>query len=229
MRLAVDKSLIRTLCLLYELSRNVDSRKAGKRFHMIVMKFGGSSLESGEAIGRVTRIVKSQLSRKPIVVVSAMGKTTDRLFELADEAERGHSYFVWKRLKDLQEFHLEEAAKVTGGEVFESLEHSVRKQFSHLCRLIFESTDEGRELTAALRDEIASLGERVSSEIVTAALKSAGIDSIHLDSRKVILTDDKYTQATPLYWESYARLRRSIPYRAEHHTVVMGGFIGATA
>ena len=196
---------------------------------MIVMKFGGSSLESGEAIGRVTRIVKSQLSRKPIVVVSAMGKTTDRLVELADEAARGHSYFVWKRLKDLQEFHLEEAAKLTNGEAFEALEHSLRKQFSHLCRVIFETTDEGGEFTAALRDEILSLGERVSSEIMAAALNSAGVDSLHLDSRKVILTDAKHTQATPLYWESYARLRRAIPYRAEHHTVVMGGFIGATA
>ena len=131
---------------------------------MIVMKFGGSSLESGEAIARVTRIVKSELTRKPIVVVSAMGKTTDRLAELADEASRGHNYFVWKRLKDLQEFHLDEAAKVIGGDALESLEHSLRKQCSHLCRLIFETTDEGGEFTAALRDEILSLGERVSSE-----------------------------------------------------------------
>lgn len=196
---------------------------------MIVMKFGGSSLESGESIGRVTRIVRSQLSRKPVVVVSAMGKTTDRLVELSDEAERGHSYMVWKRLKDLQEFHLEEAAKVIDGDAFHSLEHSLRRQFSHLCRLIFETTDEGGEFTPALRDEITSLGERVSSEIMTAALNSAGVAALHLDARKVILTDDRHTHATPLYWETYAKLRRVIPYRAQHHTVVMGGFIGATA
>jgi len=196
---------------------------------MIVMKFGGSSVASGEAIGRVTQIVKSQLSRNPVVVVSAMGKTTNRLLELADEAGRGHIYFVWKRLKELQEFHLEEAAKVIRGDAFDSLEQSVRKQFTQLCRIILEATDEGREITAALRDEIASLGERVSSEIVAAALNSAGISALHLDSRKVILTDDKHTHATPLYWETYAKLRRVVPFRDEHHTLVMGGFIGATA
>ena len=65
---------------------------------MIVMKFGGSSVESGSAIRRVAAIVKTQLSRKPVVVVSAMGKTTSRLLELAQEAARAHKYFVSKNL-----------------------------------------------------------------------------------------------------------------------------------
>jgi aspartate kinase len=196
---------------------------------MIVMKFGGSSLESGEAIHRVTKIVKSQLERKPVVVVSAMGKTTNQLLDLAAEAERGHSYFAWKRLKELQEYHIEETGKVIGGAALESLENSLHKQFTDLCRLIFEMSDEGREFTPALKDEIASLGERVSSEILTAALASAGVNAFHLDSRKMILTDDEYTNATPLYWETYAKIRRVIPVLAFNRTVVMEGFIGATA
>ena len=56
---------------------------------MIVMKFGGTSVESAEAIQRVTGIVKSRLDRKPIVVVSAMGKTTNRLLKIADLAVSG--------------------------------------------------------------------------------------------------------------------------------------------
>jgi aspartate kinase len=196
---------------------------------MIVMKFGGSSLESGEAIFRVTQIVKSELARNPVVVVSAMGKTTNRLLDLATEAERGHSYFAWQSLKELQEYHLEEASKVVSGAALDSLGDSLHRQFTQMCRLIFEASDEGRELTPALKDEIASLGERVSSEIVAAAMQAAGIDSFHLDSRKVILTDDNHTHATPRYWETYAKLRRVIPVLAADRTVVMGGFIAATA
>ena len=53
---------------------------------MIVMKFGGSSVESAAAIDRVVSIVESRLARKPVVVVSAMGKTTNRLLECAQLA-----------------------------------------------------------------------------------------------------------------------------------------------
>ena len=56
---------------------------------MIVMKFGGTSVESRAALERVTGIVKSRLSRKPVVVVSAMGKTTNRLLKIANLAVSG--------------------------------------------------------------------------------------------------------------------------------------------
>src|SRR4051794_22958010 len=56
---------------------------------MIVMKFGGTSVESEQAIRRVTDIVHAHESRRPIVVVSAMGKTTNKLLEAATEAAGG--------------------------------------------------------------------------------------------------------------------------------------------
>ena len=56
---------------------------------MIVMKFGGSSLESASAIEQVASIVKAHLKQRPTIVVSAMGKTTDGLVEAADHAARG--------------------------------------------------------------------------------------------------------------------------------------------
>jgi aspartate kinase len=56
---------------------------------MIVMKFGGSSLESRESIERVARIVASAKERHPLVVVSAMGKTTNRLIAMAEASELG--------------------------------------------------------------------------------------------------------------------------------------------
>jgi aspartate kinase len=195
---------------------------------MIVMKFGGSSVESGEAIQRLIAIVKGHLDRKPVVVVSAMGKTTDRLLKLAEEAECGHVYFVSTHIAELKDYHFDEAAKVVNGEALEILETSLRRHFRDLHTTLAEISDEGRDLTPELRDEIVSYGERMSSEIVAAALSAGGVPSIHLDARQVIVTDDQYGHATPLYFESYGKLRRAIVMLARERVVVMGGFIAAT-
>lgn len=196
---------------------------------MIVMKFGGSSVESGEAIARLVHTVQEQLARKPVVVVSAMGRTTNRLLELAEEAAHGHMYFVHKHLAELQDYHLEEAGRVASGEALAALEVSLQTHFRDLRITLAEICNEGRDLTPALRDEIASFGERMSSEVVTAALKTSGIPAVHLDARQVILTDDQHAQAVPLYWETYAKLRRVVPGLAKDGSVVvMGGFIGSS-
>jgi aspartate kinase len=163
------------------------------------------------------------------VVVSAMGKTTDKLVHFSSEAARGHLYPASKDLDDMLEHHLEQAALVTSGDALTRVETSLQRHFRDLRMILFELTGEGRELTPALQDEILSVGERVSSEIVAAALDAAGVPSAHLDARQLILTDDRHTQATPRYWETYAKLRRVLPRLAEERVVVLGGFIGATA
>jgi aspartate kinase len=195
---------------------------------MIVMKFGGSSLESGTSIRRVTDIVKSYRDAAPVVVVSAMGKTTNQLLEIAADAGMGRSYAAWQGLKDLWEYHSDVAAEVASGEVLERLERSIRRHFDSLRDIVFHVADDCVELTPALKDEIMSFGERLSSEVVTAALSCAGIPAAHLDSRQVILTNDHHTHAVPQLWETYAKLRRVVPQLAKTRTVVMGGFIGAT-
>jgi aspartate kinase len=196
---------------------------------MIVMKFGGSSVESGDAITRLAAIVESHLRQKPVVVVSAMGKTTNQLLEFAEHARRGDRYLGSKCLDELQDYHFEVAGEVINGDALHRIEISLQRFFRDLRVMLFEVADEGREVTPALVDEISSFGERMSSEIVAAALENTGIPSVHLDARQVILTDNRHTHATPLYWESYARLRRVIPYLSEGgRVVVLGGFIGAT-
>ena len=195
---------------------------------MIVMKFGGTSVDSGEAIARLAGIVNSHLEQQPVVVVSAMGKTTNKLLEFAEHARRGDHYLACKCLDELHDHHFEVAGEVTYGDALQRLETSLQRSFRDLRVIGSEVADEGREVTPALLDEIASFGERMSSEIVAAALEAGAIPSVHLDARQVILTDRRHTQATPLFWESYAKLRRVIPYLSDGRVVVMGGFIGAT-
>ena len=79
---------------------------------MIVMKFGGSSVESALAIERVASIVKARVAQKPIVVVSAMGKTTNKLLALANAAIKGKREDYIRQLHDLRDFHSREARLV---------------------------------------------------------------------------------------------------------------------
>src|SRR5579863_5314405 len=79
---------------------------------MIVMKFGGTSVESAQAIERVASIVKARVDRKPIVVVSAMGKTTNKLLAIANAAVGGKREDYIRQLHDLRDFHSREARLV---------------------------------------------------------------------------------------------------------------------
>ena len=184
---------------------------------MIVMKFGGTSVESAEAIERVAGIVKSRLDRKPVVVVSAMGKTTNRLLKIADLAVSGQREEALRELVSLRDFHLRESG----------MERTVDEHFQELSELAKGLAALG-ELTPRSIDAISSFGERLSSLIVTNHFKHHGLRAVHLDSRKVIVTDRRHTQAAPDLQESYARLAAAIPPLVEDHVVVMGGFIAAT-
>ena len=77
---------------------------------MMVMKFGGTSVESAEAIGRVAGIVESRLERHPVVVVSAMGKTTNKLLAMAETAVAGDKAGALEQWEALRTSHLREAS-----------------------------------------------------------------------------------------------------------------------
>jgi aspartate kinase len=84
------------------------------------------------------------------------------------------------------------------------------------------------ELTPRSIDAISAYGERLSSYIVTQAFRHFGLEAEHLDSRQVMVTDKRHTQAAPLFAETYRRLAGVIPPMAERGVVVMGGFIAAS-
>ena len=185
---------------------------------MIVMKFGGSSVESAAAIARVAAIVAARLARKPVVVVSAMGKTTNLLLEIANQAVAGHRERALTQLDELEQFHDKE-----GG-----ASQVVFAHFAELRELVKGLAIMG-EFTPRATDAISDFGERLSSLVVTAQFREHGLDAVHVDSRQVILTDTRHTHAAPLFPESYEKLAAVIPALAEAgKVVVMGGFIGST-
>ena len=153
---------------------------------MIVMKFGGTSVESAEAIGRVAEIVRARMERRPVVVVSAMGKTTNMLLEIGEMAAKGKRDCL-AYLGELRDFHLRESAGL-------GIEKEVNSQFKELKALV-GGLMVMNEMTPRATDAISSYGERISSSIVNAFFHKAGIPSLHWDSRCVIVTDSRHMHA----------------------------------
>jgi aspartate kinase len=193
---------------------------------MIVMKFGGTSVESRDAIARVTSIVQKHQHRRPIVVVSAMGKTTNKLLAAAQEAASGRRDQALTIVDELRGQHLTHGLAIAGSAAAD-LDRFIRTHFDWLDELVKGLSVVG-ELSDRSKDAIASVGERLSSLVVSFAFRAAGMDTQHVDSRRVILTDARFTQAQPLFEETYAMLAEYVRPIAEHSVVVMGGFIAAT-
>jgi len=178
---------------------------------MIVMKFGGTSVESAAAIERLAGIVNDRRAEQPIVVVSAMGKTTNRLLEAANLAVSGQRPEALDKVESLRAYHHAEADAYGAARLID--EH-----FNELAELVRGLAIIG-ELTPRSIDAVSSFGERISSRIVALALGGS-----HIDSRTVIITDERHTMAAPLYEESYQRLRET----TWGDITVMGGFIAST-
>ncbi len=166
---------------------------------MIVMKFGGTSVESAEAITRVAGIVRSRMDGKPLVVVSAMGKTTNKLLAIAAAAVSGDLDQALLVLGELRDFHLREAAGL-------DIDDIIHQHFRELDALARGLAVMG-ELTPRATDAISAYGERISSVIVAAHFRRCGLSASHVDARSVIVTDQRHTQAAPLFPQTNARLQ----------------------
>jgi aspartate kinase len=194
---------------------------------MIVMKFGGTSVESAAAIERVASIVKAREERRPVVVVSAMGKTTNKLLAIAHAAIEGTRQKYLQQIHELRDFHSREARQLVPLSQRAELDRILDDHFQELTELAKGLAVLG-ELTPRSIDAISAYGERLSSEIVARAFNHLGMRAAHVDSRQVIITDRRHTQAAPLFPLTYARLAAAIPPLARESVVVMGGFIAST-
>jgi len=195
---------------------------------MIVMKFGGASLASVESIRQVIRIVGRELHRRPIMVASAIGDTTDALLELLTHARRGNGYPAWKALEEIKTEHFALSEELLDGERQNGIDQFLRDTFRDLHVRILELCEGERGFNAELQDWVLSLGEQLSSRLLAAILDEHCGSARHVDARKLIVTNDNFTRAEPRYWETYARIRWCLPMAAPGSTVVLGGFIGST-
>lgn len=195
---------------------------------MIVMKFGGTSVQDAQAIDRVAAIVRERLKEKPVVVVSALAKITDQLLAMATAAGTGDRTKALELSRGARERHYNTAVDLLGTHAFEQIAPELEADFNSLDELLRGVVAVG-ELTARTTDTIAGFGERVSSKIAASAFSQRGIDATHVDSRRCIVTDDNFSKAVPQFEETNARLADVVkPLLDRNRVPVMGGFIGAT-
>jgi aspartate-semialdehyde dehydrogenase len=193
---------------------------------MRVLKFGGTSLGSPNAIRAAAGVIRSSMAKSgpAAVVVSAFQGVTDALIDLARRAARGEEYAG--PLAELEERHLTAVGELLPDGEQGPIVAELEALFRELADLLRGVTLTG-ELTSRVQDSVMGFGERLSAVIVAAYLASAGVGAEPLDMRRLVRTDARF---------GAARIDRDATYRAirEHFAghpalQVATGFIGATA
>lgn len=201
---------------------------AGEVDQMLVMKFGGTSVEDAAAIGRLVEITRNALDRKPVIVVSAMAGTTNALLSCASLSAEGRRDEAESRLEAIAARHLQAADQLALAAEVEPLR---AKLLSHIDEVRAALDELAVELASVPRllDTIAARGELLSSQIVVAALRAAGICSVWVDVRPLLVTDDDFTRAAVQFDEALPNLEGSFRSLIDAGLVpVTQGFIGST-
>jgi aspartate kinase len=211
MRAMNRPQLVRSATLPHRNSRKKNRSEADA--FMLVMKFGGSSVADAGHIRHIAKIVQERLNRKPVVVLSAMGDTTDHLLEAAEKALSIGPLSVEPSLEKITATHLN-ALRELG--LSNTLTPEPRELLSELASLL-SGISLIKELTAKTQDYLVSFGERLSTRVVACYFRSIGINARALDGWDAgFISDSNFTSA-----EILAESWRTIP--AALAAVIDGG------
>ncbi len=193
---------------------------------MIVLKFGGSSVQDREMIDRAIDITAGQIDRAPLLVASAMGKTTDALVRTGACARDGRSECARQELSALTEHHYGTARSFLTGDNLAAAESALESLFHELSSLV-KGLLLLREFTFRSSDALLSFGELLSTTLIYHRMIERGIPAEFLDSRQLIRTDEQFTAAVPLMTETAAVIRDRV-HPEPGKILVAQGFIAST-
>ncbi len=197
---------------------------------LVVMKFGGTSVEDAAAIERSAAIVAGRVAggKNPVVVISAMSKVTDQLLRAAAAAAQGDRTGALAISSRLRARHRDTVACLVRDTVaIAALVQLIDQKFDSLDEVL-RGLSAIRELTPRISDQIVSYGERLSSRIVAAAFSERGVPATHIDAREIIVTDSEFQKAVPLDDVIEVRAAEKLkPLIAQGRVPVMGGFIAS--
>ncbi len=205
------------------------NRRKGKINTMQVLKFGGSSVGTPEAITKVIAIVKERVKTTPtIVVVSAMSGVTDQLILLAQSAAQGNEAYK-TIIQNLEQKHLDAVRALLPIQQQSGTLSMVKQLINEI-----ESNCDGlfmlRELTMRMQDRLISYGEILSSKIIAAAFEAEGVDQVWLDSRAMIKTNSKYFNAVVDRSTTIKTIQAYFEIPSNKHALYMApGFIASDA
>ena len=183
---------------------------------MIVMKFGGSSVANAERIKHVASIIKAYKEKKPVVVLSAMGDTTDHLLEAADQAVKGIV-----DVEGVAKLHKETAELLNVNiETIQDLLKELNQLLTGISML--------KEISKRSRDYLVSFGERMSVRMMAAYLSKEGIPAKFYDAWDIgILSDSNYMAAELLdsVWDDIPKYLTGYKNGTDVEIPIVTGFI----
>ncbi|MFM9009007.1 MAG: aspartate kinase, partial [Bacteroidota bacterium] len=192
---------------------------------MMIFKFGGASVRDADAVRNVGQILDLFKGNDLVVVVSAMGKTTNALEKVvASHLAADGQALVW--LNEVRTFHLD----IMSG-LFPDLKHPVYAAVENYLLEIEWVLDEEPRQADFTYDQIVGFGELISTTIVSAYLNDSGTLNRFVDIRDCLLTDNTYREARIDWKESERKTREVISRSMEsgNHVVVTQGFIAASS
>jgi aspartate kinase len=214
---------------LLDMSESEQRSRFESQDDVVVMKFGGTSVEDGAGIERLIAIVRSRMNFQPVLVVSALAKVTDQLLEAGKVAAKGKLGGALAVARDIFVRHEYVADELVIGARRGVLDRELRHEVEELESALVE-LDRAREFDARAQDYLLAFGECLASRLVTAALCEAGLAAVHVNARECIVTDARHGQANPLWDETNPRLQEKLlPLLDRKQIPVLGGFIAATA
>lgn len=192
---------------------------------MQVYKFGGASVKDADGIKNLAKILRLTSLKNIVVVISAMGKTTNALEEIT------FSYFhqdekFYQLFNDVKKYHFDILNELFENNIPTSVFDDINNTFVEIEWMI---EDEPVDEYAFIYDQIVSIGELLSTKIVSHYLNHIGINSKWLDVRSYIQTDNNYKEANVNWDKTCELITKSIPEITSNQIAIIQGFIGNTS
>ncbi|MFT6198519.1 MAG: aspartate kinase [Vicingaceae bacterium] len=190
---------------------------------MRVFKFGGASVKDAEGVKNAATIIESQLEGKLVVVVSAMGKTTNALEKLL-QLHLSRDEAVFKQLEEIKSYHFGVCNDLfvnKNNPVFQELHNT-------FVEAEWQIEDEPIGTKGFEYDQLIGLGELLSTRIVSAYLDSKQIENVWVDARDVVRTDNTY-QSAKVDWEETEKLIQERFSNLSERIAITQGFIGSSS
>jgi aspartate kinase len=192
------------------------------------MKFGGTSVGDVAAFERVFHIVSTQIEKHPVIVVSAMTKVTDALLNAFELAKKGDFAEAFASLEPHFERHIAVSKHFIADGAPNAFNGELDFARGELSDLLIRVSRRSLPLSM-LKDAIVSYGEQLSSRLLAEVLKAKGVNARQMDSRRLIVTDDEYGAAQPIWEETKELVQLELrPLIEAGEVPVMGGFIAAS-
>ncbi len=192
---------------------------------MQVFKFGGASVKDAGSVQNVSSILKTTVTEPTVVVISAMGKTTNQLERIVQ------AYFYGKGdvqtfFAELKNYHLDMMA-----ELFPDKKNRIYAEVENVfVELLWALEEEPSFPYNHHYDQMVSLGEILSTKIISAYLDSQGVNNTWLDARGIIQTDNTYRDGVVDYELSQSLVKSDLlPLLKNNNLVITQGFIGGTS